>query len=162
VIWIGVLIYVVIGIGILVWIKNDNEFRHSDTAELLAWVSIIMWPAAAIIWLAMRPEEQIHDLGLKKSHQDFKNFMRQRRADDADFMKHIRSTTPDNPMKIGDASDYHDYPLEELIEKGEWQEALRTSNDMLRFAKEQQEMERVVAYERYIKDIKQKRQDDLD
>jgi hypothetical protein len=56
--------------------------------------------------------------------------------------------------------EFRDYHLEDLINQKEWMEALRTANDMLRFAREQQEDARVVAYDRYIKEIKDQRQKD--
>jgi hypothetical protein len=115
------------------------------------------------MWYFMRPEPTYQDLAAKKSHQDFKNFMKTRKAKDQDILGRLdQRTRPDKPLEIQDAFDaYRDHHLEELIAQGAWQDAIRTANDMLRFAREQQEEARVAAYERYIKDIKAKRLEEL-
>lgn len=146
--------------------RSDNQFRMSEMADVLTYGSIILWPVTSLLWLSLRPPEQLDDLGLKKSYQDFKNFMQSRSRIDTDLLssldKHAKKTTGDQPYEITSAQpDFRDFHLEELILKKEWMEALRTANDMLRFAREQQEEARVIAYEAYIKEIKDKRQDNL-
>ncbi len=161
-IWIYVIVWVAIGLAVLIWIRKDNEFRHSDIADFYAFGSLIFWPLTAPGWLFGRPSEQVEDLSVKKTHQDFKNFMKTRKVSDGDFFKHLDLHKSDKTVEIGgDEPDFQDLHLEEIIGKKQWQEALRTANDMLRFSREQQEHSRVLAYERYIKVIKDKRRDDM-
>jgi uncharacterized membrane protein YciS (DUF1049 family) len=165
IILITAVIYIGIGVWIMVWIRTDNQFRMSEMVDILAYGSIILWPITALMWLSMRPPEQLDDLGAKKSYQDFKNFMRSRRGLDTDLLssidKYAKKTTGTDPYEITTAQpEFRDFHLEELIQKKEWMEALRTANDMLRFAREQQEETRVTAYEVYIKEIKDKRRSD--
>jgi len=151
-----VFVYIAIGIGVMFWIQKDNEFRHSEAAQLLAYGSIVLWPIFGIVWLATRPPEQVTDLAAKKSYQDFKNFMRSRRNLDTSLLSKLdKATTPEDPLHIKQEEEFRDYHLEELIEAKQWQEATRTANDMLRFAREQMEFQRVEAYERYVKRIKE-------
>jgi len=159
-----VIVYLGIGAAAMLWIKKDNEFRYSEIADILAYSSIVFWPVTAPLWYFTRPPEQLQDLAAKKTYQDFKNFMKSRKASDADFLKHLDSYKPgEKTFEIDDKSaGFQDVHLESLIQKGEWQEALRTANDMLRFAREQQEHARVAAYEMYIREIKEKRKSDLD
>ncbi|MCX6647747.1 MAG: hypothetical protein NTY09_15520 [bacterium] len=158
-------VYVGIGVWAMTWIKTDNLFRMSEIADILAYGSVILWPVTIIAWLAARPPEKLEDLAAKKSHQDFKNFMKQRGVKDFDLdaslKKYAKKTSSDKPYEIAEAEvDFRDYHLEDLINQKEWMDALRTANDMLRFAREQQEDARVVAYDRYIREIKDKRRDD--
>jgi uncharacterized membrane protein YciS (DUF1049 family) len=158
--------YLGIGIWIMTWIRSDNQFRMSEMADLFAYGSIILWPIAAPLWLLLRPPEQLQDLAAKKSYQDFKNFMRSRSSAEKDLFtsidKYAKKTSPETPYEIKESGqEFRDYHLEELIYQKEWMEALRTANDMLRFAREQQEEARVVVYEKYIKDIKDKRREDV-
>jgi len=151
-------VYVGIGIGLMLWIRRDNEFRMMETIDLYAYGSIILWPILAPLYYFLRPPEQVEDLAAKKSHQDFKNFMRQRKRLDSDLLRTLdKQTSPDTPFEIAGEEEFRDMHLEGLINAGEWQEAMRTANDMLRFAREQQEFRRIEAYERYIKDIKDRR-----
>jgi hypothetical protein len=155
-----VIVYIGIGVGVMLWIKRDKEFRNMETGDALAYGSILFWPITAIIYLALRPPEQIQDLAAKKSYQDFKQFMRDRKSIDADHMTKLdRATTPDKPFEvtITEQEEFRDHHLEDLIKASEWMEATRTANDMLRFAREQQEYNRVEAYEKYLKEIKTKR-----
>jgi len=154
-----VVIYLGIGFGLMSWIKRDSEFRMMEGIDLYAYGSIVLWPVMALLYYYLRPPEALDDLAAKKSHQDFKNFMRQRKKDEGDLMSSLnKKTSPDDPYEIKDSKDeYRDLHIEELINMKEWQEALRTSNDMLRFAREQQEHVRVEVYEQYIKEIKEKR-----
>lgn len=165
IILITAVIYIGIGVWIMVWMRSDNQFRMSEMADVLTYGSIILWPITALLWLSLRPPEQLDDLGIKKSYQDFKNFMRSRSRLDSDLLssidKYTKKTTGDEPYEITSTQpEFRDFHLEELIRKKEWMEALRTANDMLRFAREQQEEARVTAYEVYIKEIKDKRRDD--
>lgn len=160
------IVYVGIGVGIMSWIRSDNQFRMSDMIDIFAYGSIILWPVTILLWLATRPPEQLEDLAAKKSYQDFKNFMKKRGVRDMDLdsslKKYANKTSSDNPYEIVEVEkEFKDLHLEMLIQQKEWMEALRTANDMLRFAREQQEESRVVAYERYIKEIKDKRRDAL-
>ncbi len=160
-IFILAVVYLGIGVAIMFWIKRDSEFRGMGTADLLAYGSIILWPLFGILYVLMKPQEQLDDLAAKKSVQDFKNFMRTRKASESDFGKSIdkyKKTAPDAPLElVKPEEEFRDYHLEELINACEWMEALRTANDMLRFAREQQEHQRIDSYERYIREIKDKR-----
>ncbi len=162
--FIAAIFYLLVGVGLMVWIKRDNEFRYSEAGEILAYSAIVFWPVAALLWAVTRPPEQIEDLGAKKTYQDFKSFMRQRKPGESDLgAKLAGRTTPDKPLEIGEEEqpEFKDLHLEGLISKKEYMEALRTANDMLRFAREQQEHVRIEAYEKYIKEIKDKRRDDF-
>ncbi len=163
IVFVVAVVYIGIGIGFMLWIKRDNEFRMMESIDLYAYGSIVLWPVLAPLYYFLRPPEQIEDLGVKKSHQDFKNFMRQRKRLDADLLSTLdKQTSPDKPFEISGAEgEFRDMHLEDLINAREWQEALRTANDMLRFAREQQEHNRIEAYDRYIKEIKDKRVVDL-
>jgi len=156
------IIYLGIGFALMLWIRRDNEFREWELGEMLAYVSIVLWPMSALLYVGLRPEEQLDDLAAKKTYQDFKNFMRQRKRGEGDlFAKLDKQTSPGKPLEIADARDeYRDYHLEDLINQKKWFEALRTANDMLRFAREQQEYTRAAAYESYIREIKDKRRED--
>ena len=161
----GIVVYVVIGTVLMLWIKRDSEFRNMDTSDFLAYGSIIFWPITAILYMVFRSPEALDDQAAKSTYQDFANFMRERKASDTDFMKHVDSfkkTSPDDPLELqgGTGEEYRDHHIEELMNTGAYQEALRTANDMLRFAREQQEYGRVEAYERYIFEIKKKRSAD--
>jgi len=162
---IGIIIYLGIGVALMMWIKHDAEFREMGTSDMLAYGSIIFWPILALLYSIMRPPEALEDKAAEGTHDDFKNFMRDRKASDTDFMKHVdqfKKTSPDDPLHIDSTDEeYRDQHLEELINTASYQEALRTANDMLRFAREQQEYGRVVAYERYIFEIKKKRSADF-
>jgi hypothetical protein len=158
-------VYLGIGVWAMTWIKTDNQFRMSEMADIFAYGSIILWPVTCLVWLAARPPERLEDLAAKKSHQDFKNFMKERGVKDFDLdaslKKYAKKTSSDKPYEIAEVEkDFRDYHLEALISQKEWMEALRTANDMLRFAREQQEEARVVAYDRYIREIKDQRQKD--
>ena len=157
-----VIIYLAVGVGIMLWIRRDNEFREAATGDIFSYGSIVLWPVLAPLWAAFRPPEQLEDLAAKKTYQDFKNFMRERRRFDGDLLSSLEKTTPEEPLEIGmEEAEFRDHHLEELIDQSQFQEALRTANDMLRFAREQQEHARVAAYERYIKEIKDKRRQEL-
>ena len=164
VIFIGIIIYLGIGVALMYWIKRDSEFREMSTKEMLAYGSIVLWPIFATLYALLKPPEALEDRAAKTSYQDFKNFMRTRKPSDGDLLKNLdkyKRTSPDKPMEItGTEEEFRDHHLEELINTGEYQEALRTANDMLRFAREQQEYGRVAAYERYIIEIKKKRSTD--
>ncbi|HEX9744801.1 MAG TPA: hypothetical protein VGB30_05185 [bacterium] len=154
---IGILVYLAAGVGVMLWIRQDNEFRYADTGDMLAYVSIVLWPVTAILWVFTRPEEQLQNLDAKKTHQDFRNFMKERK-EKGDLLENLKATTVENPLELQKVeSEFRDYHIEELMDKKEWMEALRTSNDMLRFAREQQEYDRVIAYEGYVKRIKELR-----
>jgi hypothetical protein len=155
--------YLAIGIWGLFWVKEDNELRLADFGDIFAYLSVVLWPIVLPIWLLVRPGQQVEDLAAKKNYKDFKRFMRERSKFDMDLRSKLdKATTPEKPMEISDArEDFRDYHLEELIRGGEWQEALRTANDMLRFAKEQQENARVAVYDRYIKEIKELRNKEM-
>ncbi len=159
-------IYLGIGAACMLWIKRDSEFRNMGTADLLGYGSIVLWPIFTPLYYFMRPDEALKDLAAKGSYTDFRNFMKSRKASDSDFGKSIdkyRKTSPDSPLELmTEEQQYKDLHLEELINNSEWQEAMRTANDMLRFAREQQEYTRVKAYEQYINDIKEKRLRELD
>jgi hypothetical protein len=164
VIWwlVGIILYIGVGGAVMMWIQKDNEFRSAEGVDIFAYGSLILWPLMALLWYYLRPPEQIQDLAAAKSHADFKKFMRERRRLDQDLLAKLdKRTTPELPYEIGQGEGYRDHPLEDLIEAGNYQEAMRTANDMLRFAKEQQEHERVAAYQRYIKQIQDKRRDEL-
>jgi len=154
-----IIVYLGIGIGAMFRIRQDSEFREMETVSLFAYGSIILWPILWPLYELTKSPEQLEDLGAKKTYQDFKNFMRTRKKSDMDLFTRLdKATSPDKPIEISDErDDYRDYPLEELISQGKWMEALRTANDMLRFAREQQEHGRALAYERYIFEIKEKR-----
>jgi hypothetical protein len=88
--------------------------------------------------------------------------MRERKRLDSDLLAGLdRRTTPDKPLELGQEPEFRDLHLEELINSGNYNEAMRTANDMLRFAREQQEENRVSAYQRYINQIMDKRRDEL-
>lgn len=159
-------VYLGIGVWAMTWIRADNQFRMSEAGDLFAYGSIFLWPISLILWLATRPPEQLEDLAAKKTYQDFKNFMKKRGVRDLDLdaslKKYAKQTSSDKPYEISEAEkEFRDYHLEDLIKQKEWMEALRTANDMLRFAREQQEEPRVAAYERYIREIKDQRRDDM-
>ena len=162
-----VIIYLAVGVALMAWIRRDNEFREAETADIFSYGSIVLWPILVPLWAVTRPPEQLEDLGAKKTHQDFRNFMRQRKRGEGDMWRGLekrleRRTTPERPLELGvDGPEFRDLHLEGLIEDGKYQEALRTANDMLRFAREQQEHGRVAAYERYIKEIKERRREEL-
>jgi len=158
-----VLVYLGIGFGLMLWIQHDNEFREMPGGDILAYGSVLLWPILAPLYYFLRPPEQLQDLASKKTYQDFKNFMKERGRLDSDLLSKLEATKPDEPYEIGGElkSEFKDYHLEELINNSEWMEALRTANDMLRFAREQQEHARVEAYERYIKEIKDRRRDEI-
>lgn len=158
-----ILVYLAIGFGIMLWIQHDNEFRESELGPPLAYGSVVLWPIAAVLWLLMRPHEQLEDLASRKTYHDFKRFMRERGRLDQDLLSRLeKATRPDKPMEIADAREqYRDYHLEELINSSKWMEALRTANDMLRFAREQQEFGRAAAYEQYIRELKEKRRQEM-
>jgi hypothetical protein len=156
-------VYLGIGFGLMLWINHDNEFREMPGGDILAYGSVFLWPIFAPIYYFLRPPEQLEDLASKKTYQDFKNFMRERGRLDSGLLSKLEATKPDEPYEIGGElkDEFRDYHLEELINDGEWMEALRTANDMLRFAREQQEHTRVMAYERYIKEIKDRRREEM-
>jgi hypothetical protein len=158
-----ILIYLGIGFGIMLWIRRDSEFREWATAETLAYGSVVLWPIFGPLYYYLRPPEQLEDLASKKTYQDFKRFMRERGRIDRDLLSKLdRATKPEEPYEIAEeAIAFRDYHLEDLINQGEWMEALRTANDMLRFAREQQEQARMVAYERYIREIKDRRREEM-
>jgi hypothetical protein len=162
--FLAVIVYIGIGVALMFWIRRDNEFRYSEIGDMLAYGSIILWPITALLWLATRPPEQLQDLAAKKTYQDFRNFMKTRKAAEGDFLKNLDKYKPgEKVFEIEDkTAGFQDLHLESLIESGEWQEALRTANDMLRFAREQQEYARATAYERYIKEIKDRRKEEMD
>jgi hypothetical protein len=164
-IWIiiAIIVYLGIGVGCLLWVQKDNEFRDASGVELYMYGSIILWPLLAPLWYYLRPSEQIQDLAAAKSHDDFKKFMRERKRLDQDILARLdQRTSPDKPLEIGQEETFRDLHLEELINSGNWNEAMRNANDMLRFAREQQEEARVVAYQRYMKEIMDRRRDELD
>lgn len=162
-----VIIYLVVGVVLMTWIRRDNEFRESETGDLFSYGSIVLWPIMAPLWLVARPPEQLEDLAARKTHQDFRNFMRRRKRGEGDMWSSLerrleKKTSPGEPLELGvEEPEFRDFHLEELIEAGKYQEALRTANDMLRFAREQQEHTRVAAYERYVKEIKDRRREEL-
>ncbi|MFH1676995.1 MAG: hypothetical protein ABIC40_08205 [bacterium] len=161
---IGIIVYLGVGIYAMSWIRKDNEFRNSEIIDFYSYGSIILWPITWLMWANFRPSEQLQDLAAKKSYQDFKNFMRSRKKGEGDLFSRFEKTAPDKPLDITAGKreiTYRDYNIEELMEKGQYQEALRTANDMLRFAREQLESDRMAAYEKYIKEIKQKRRAEL-
>jgi hypothetical protein len=164
-IWIIVAIIIYLGIGVyaMMWIQKDNEFRNTESVTLFASGSIILWPLMWPLWTMLRNPEQLQDLGRKKSHEDFKDFMKTRKRGDQDILGRLdQRTAPDKPLEIGtDVEEFRDLHLEELINHGDLNEAMRTANDMLRFAREQQEAARVAAYQRYINQIMDKRRDEL-
>lgn len=158
---IAIFIYVAIGAVGLMYIKRDNEFRYAELGEMLAWTSLVLWPITLTVWMMTRPDEQLQDLVSKKTHADFKKFMRERKHADYQPLKHLSQTSPEKPMELGHKpEEFRDHHLEDLIENKEWMEAIRTANDMLRFAREQQETDRVEAYVKYIKKIKEDRRID--
>ena len=158
-----VLVYLGIGFAVMMWIQRDNEFRESEMVDFYAYGSVILWPVLGPVWLGVRPDERLEDLASKKTYHDFKRFMKERKGFDQDLLSRLeKSAEPDEPMTIrAQPVDFRDYHLEELIEQSKWMEGLRTANDMLRFAREQQENERVAAYERYIREIKDKRRQEM-
>lgn len=159
---IGIIIYLAIGVGTMVWIQRDNEFRYAEGAAIFAYGSIVLWPVMALLWYYLRPSEQIQDLAAAKSHADFKRFMRERKRSEGDLLSRLdKKTSPDEPLELGREPAFRDYHLEELIESGNLNEAMRTANDMLRFAREQQEQDRVAAYQRYINKIMDKRREEM-
>lgn len=158
------LVYLGIGFGLMLWIQHDNEFREMPGGDILAYGSVLLWPIFATLYYFLRPAEKLEDLASKKTYQDFKNFMKERGRLDSDLLSKLdKSTKPDEPYEIGGElkEEFRDYHLEDLMNNSEWMEALRTANDMLRFAREQQEYTRVMAYERYIKEIKDRRRDEM-
>jgi hypothetical protein len=162
-VFIGIIVYMAVGVGLMLWMRHDNEFRMMESIDIFSYGSIILWPVLVPLYIFLRPPEQLEDLAAKKSHQDFKNFMRQRKHLDTDLLAKLdKQTSPDQPYEISGATEeFRDHHLEDLIHGCEWQEAMRTANDMLRFAREQQEYSRIEAYERYIKEIKDKRLEEM-
>jgi len=164
-IWIIIAIIVYLGIGVtcMLWIQKDNEFRYAQGVEMYTYGSIILWPLLAPLWYYLRPAEQVQDLGAAKSHADFKKFMRERKRLDTDLLAKLdKRTTPGSPLELAQEATFRDLHLEELINSGNYNEAMRTANDMLRFAREQQENDRVVSYQKYVKDIQDRRRAELD
>lgn len=158
-----IIIYLGIGIYVMIWIKKDDEFRYAPMANFLSYSSIILWPLTAILWTYTKPEEQLQDLAAQKSYADFKRFMRERKRGEGDLLSKLdKRTQPDKPLELGKESTFRDFHLEELINSGNYHEAMRTANDMLRFAREQQENDRVVAYQKYIKEIQDRRRAELE
>jgi hypothetical protein len=157
------IIYLGIGVGVMLWIQKDNEFREASGADMFAYGAIILWPVLGPLWYYLRPPEQIQDLAASKTYADFKNFMKARKHIDSDLLSKLdKQTSPDQPLALKQGEEWHDKHLEDLIESGNWNEAMRTANDMLRFSREQQEAERVEAYTRYIKLIMDRRREELD
>ena len=157
-----IIVYLGAGVGVMLWIRKDNEFREAPGVELYAYGSIALWPVLGPLWYYTRPPEQIQDLAAAKSFADFQRFMKERKKGDQDLLARLdKRTSPDKPLELGQGEEYRDLHLEDLINSGNYNEAMRTANDMLRFAREQQEGARVVAYQRYINLIMDRRRDEL-
>lgn len=157
-----IVIYIGVGIGVMLWVQRDNEFREAPGIELYTFGSIVFWPVLGPLWYYTRPPEQVQDLAASKSFADFQRFMKERKKGDQDLLSGLdRRTTPDKPLEIRQETEYRDLHLEELINSGNYHEAMRTANDMLRFAREQEEGARVMAYTRYINMIMDRRREEL-
>ena len=101
--------------------SGRNRAVHDRLDQSLA----VMGP----LWYYLRPPEAILETWRRKSHADFKKFMRERRRlDQVPSARLDKRTTPEKPLEIGSADpNYRDLHLEELINSGNYNEAMRNA-----------------------------------
>jgi len=97
ILWVIFVLYAVIGVYCLFWIRNDAEFRAGSWA-MVAIPAIVLWPIMLPIWLLMRGPEHLTNMAAKQSPRDFQIYMRTKKDKDlfVNFPKQVSAKKPSN------------------------------------------------------------------
>jgi hypothetical protein len=174
ILWVIFVLYAVIGVYCLFWIRNDAEFRAGSWA-MVAIPAIVLWPIMLPIWLLMRGPEHLTNMAAKQSPRDFQIYMRTKKDKDlfVNFPKQVSAKKPSNnasrtqdspPSKQSSSGGawFKDHNIENLLAEGKWEEALKAAKGMRKVAIQTEEDARVQYYDGCIRRIEEGYQTKMD
>jgi hypothetical protein len=166
--------YFLIGIWSFAWIRRDAEFRTGPWL-IMAILSIGLWPVMVPAWMLIRGREHLTDLAAKQSHRDYQIYMRGKK--DKDLFTHFKPNKAKGRKATGSTAQasqdagalegemgaaFQDYNIEDLIQKGKWDEAMAAAAQMRKVAGQMGENDRAARYDEYIQRIEEARRMDME